>query len=90
MSEGWTGIAAFHALVAAHCEDSEQVVVGIETDNGLWVQALHAVGYRVYGINPLSASRYRDRHCVSGAKSDAGDAKILADLVRTDRHNHEQ
>ncbi|ABK74960.1 Transposase IS116/IS110/IS902 family protein [Mycolicibacterium smegmatis MC2 155] len=76
--------------MAAHCEDSEQVVVGIETDNGLWVQALHAVGYRVYGINPLSASRYRDRHCVSGAKSDAGDAKILADLVRTDRHNHRQ
>jgi hypothetical protein len=25
---------------------------------------------------------------VSGAKSDAGDAKVLADLVRTDRHNH--
>src|SRR6185436_2665746 len=31
---------------------------------------------------------YRDRHQVSGAKSDAGDAKLLADLVRTDRHNH--
>ena len=30
----------------------------------------------------------RDRHHVSGAKSDAGDAKLLADLVRTDRHNH--
>ena len=29
-----------------------------------------------------------DRHHVSGAKSDAGDAKLLADLVRTDRHNH--
>ena len=25
---------------------------------------------------------------VSGAKSDSGDAKMLADLVRTDRHNH--
>src|SRR5208283_3119380 len=29
-----------------------------------------------------------DRHHVSGAKSDASDAKLLADLVRTDRHNH--
>ena len=37
---------------------------------------------------PLAASRYRDRHTTSGAKSDAGDAKLLADLVRTDRHNH--
>jgi transposase len=36
----------------------------------------------------MAAARYRDRHHVSGAKSDAGDAKVLADLVRTDRHNH--
>jgi len=42
----------------------------------------------VYAINPLAAARYRDRHHVSGAKSDAGDAKLRADLVRTDRHNH--
>ena len=42
----------------------------------------------VYAINPFAASRYRDRHVVSGAKSDPGDAKVLADQVRTDRHNH--
>ena len=36
----------------------------------------------------MASSRYRDRHAVSGAKSDPGDAKVLADLVRTDRHNH--
>ncbi|MFV1963674.1 MAG: IS110 family transposase, partial [Acidimicrobiia bacterium] len=47
-----------------------------------------AAGYQVYAINPLAVSRYRDRHGVSGAKSDRGDAKVLADLVRTDRHNH--
>ena len=63
-------------------------MIGIETDRGLWVQALTAAGYQVYAINPLAAARYRDRHNVSGAKSDAGDAKVLADLVRTDRHNH--
>jgi transposase len=54
----------------------------------LWVTALVAAGYVVYAINPLAASRYRDRHNVAGAKSDSGDAKVLADLVRTDRHNH--
>jgi transposase len=42
----------------------------------------------VFAVNPLAAARYRDRHHVSGAKSDASDAKLLADLVRTDRHNH--
>ena len=65
-----------------------EVVVGIETDRGLWVGALVGAGYRVYAINPKAVSRYRDRHSLAGAKSDRGDAKVLADLVRTDRHNH--
>jgi transposase len=45
-------------------------------------------GYQVFAVNPMSTSRYRDRHSLSGAKSDPGDAKVLADMVRTDRHNH--
>jgi deoxycytidine triphosphate deaminase len=40
----------------------------------------------VYGINPLQVARYRERHGVSGAKSDAADAHTLADMVRTDAH----
>ena len=88
LPEGLTGIGGFHELVAAHVEEPEQVVIGIETDRGLWVGALSAAGYQVYAINPLAVAHYRDRHRVSGAKSDAGDAKLLADLVRTDRHNH--
>ena len=62
------------------------MVVGIETDRGPWVLALVAAGYTVYGVNPLLASRYRERHGVSGANSDAGDAHMLADMVRTDSH----
>ena len=73
---------------ASHAEEPEQAVIGIETDRGLWVGALTAAGYQVYAINPLAVAHYRDRHHVSGAKSDASDAKLLADLVRTDRHNH--
>jgi transposase len=88
ITEGVTGLADLHALVADHAEDPEEVVVGIETDRGLLVSALIASGFAVYAINPMAASRYRDRHHVSGAKSDPGDAKMLADLVRTDRHNH--
>jgi transposase len=88
LPEGLDGIRAFHELVAAHSHDPDEVIIGIETDRGLWVTALVAAGYQVYAINPLAASRYRDRHSVAGAKSDTGDAKMLADLVRTDRHNH--
>jgi len=88
LPEGLDGIAGFHQMVAAHVTDPAEVIIGIETERGLWVQALIAAGYQVYAINPLSVSRYRDRHNVAGAKSDAADAKVLADLVRTDRHNH--
>lgn len=65
-------------------------MIGVETDRGLWVEALVGAGYQVYAVNPKSVSRYRDRHTVSGAKSDRGDAKVLADMVRTDRHNLRQ
>jgi transposase len=86
--EGLEGVRRVHELLADHAEEPEQVAVGIETDRGLLVQALLAAGYQVYAVNPLAVSRYRDRHTTSRAKSDAGDAKLLADLVRTDRHNH--
>ena len=88
LPEGLEGIRLFHELAATHIDDPSEVIVGIETDRGLWVTALVAAGYQVYAINPFAASRYRDRHNVTGAKSDPGDAKMLADLVRTDRHNH--
>ena len=88
IAEGLEGVGQLHTLLAEHAAESNQVVIGIETDRGLLVGALLAAGYQVYAINPLAASRYRERHVTSGAKSDSGDAKVLADLVRTDRHNH--
>ncbi|MCQ4366001.1 IS110 family transposase [Mycobacterium gordonae] len=88
LPEGLAGIRALHELIATHAEQPQGVVIGTETDRGLWVEALVAAGYQVFAINPLAAARYRDRHHVSGAKSDTSDAKLLADLVRTDRHNH--
>jgi Transposase/Transposase IS116/IS110/IS902 family len=88
LPEGVDGIARFHELVGAHVEDAQEVLIGIETDRGLFVSALVATGYLVYAVNPMSTSRYRDRHSTSGAKSDAGDAEVLSDMVRTDRHHH--
>ena len=88
VAEGLAGLTALHELLAGLVADPAEVVIGTETDRGLFVGALVVAGYQVYAVNPLAANRYRDRHTVSGAKSDAGDAKVLADLVRTDRHNH--
>jgi transposase len=82
------GVAELHELVGAFTEEAEEVVFGIEIDRGLIVSALLGAGYAVYAVNPMASSRYRDRHATSGAKSDPGDAKMLAHLVRTDRHNH--
>ena len=88
LPEGLTGVGQLHAMIAAHAEEPNEVIVGIEKDHGLWVGALAASGYQVYAINPMAVARYRDRHRVSGAKSDGADAKLLADLVRTHRHDH--
>jgi hypothetical protein len=89
LPEGVAGMARLHELVGQHLgedADGAQVVVGIETDHGPWVAALVAAGYTVHAVNPLQASRYRERHGVSGAKSDSGDAHMLTDMVRTDAH----
>ncbi len=89
LPEGVAGIAQLHELIGAHLPEDgadAEVVIGIETDRGPWVTALIAAGYAVFPVNPLQASRYRERHGVSGAKSDGGDAHMLADMVRTDSH----
>ena len=89
LPEGAAGMSQLHALIGRFLpEDADEVevVIGIETDRGPWVAALVAAGYTVFPVNPLQASRYRERHGVSGAKSDQGDSHMLADMVRTDSH----
>ena len=91
LGEGVAGMARLHAMVAEQLGDHVdeglvEVKVGIETDRGPWVAALLAAGYMVFAVNPLQVSRYRERHRVSGAKSDKADAHTLADMVRTDSH----
>ena len=99
LPEGMAGMTRLHEMIAEHLDDADvdpesgmlaaqTVVVGIETDRGPWVAALVAAGYQVFAINPLSAARYRERHSTSGAKSDPGDAHVLAEIVRLDRAHH--
>ena len=95
LPEGVQGVSRLHGLIAEHAREAwaelesveacARVVVGIETDRGRWVQALIAAGYQVFAVNPMSVARYRERHSTSGAKSDAGDAHVLGEIVRLDR-----
>jgi hypothetical protein len=84
---GVEGFARFHGLAARPAQEPAGVVIGTGTDRGLFAAALVAAGYQVFAVNPMPASRYRDRHSVPGAKSDRGDVKVLADMVRTGRRN---
>jgi transposase len=98
LPEGLEGVTRLHALIAEQmptewadldpAQAASRVKVGIETDRGSWVGALVAAGYEVFPINPMSVARYRERHSTSGAKSDAADAHLLAEIVRLDRAHH--
>jgi transposase len=98
LPEGIEGVSRLHALISAAMPDqwaelepgeaAARVKIGIETERGPWVAALVAAGYEVFAINPMSTARYRERHSTSGAKSDPGDAHVLAEIVRLDREHH--
>jgi transposase len=89
VAESAAGFRQLLELLAEHAERSEQPIpVAIETAKGLLVVALRAAGYQLFPINPLAVSRYRDRYVVSRAKSDSGDALVLANILRTDPAAH--
>ena len=86
-----TGLTQLLNMLAEHGDSAaEPIPVAIETGRGLLVAALRATGRPVFAINPLSVSRYRDRHSVARRKSDPGDALVLAHLLRTDMRAHRQ
>ena len=88
LPDGIEGVTRLHEMVADTGAEPGEVVVATETDRGLFVEAMVAAGYQVVAVNPLSVARYRERHSTSGAKSDPGDAYLLAEIARLDRHNH--
>jgi transposase len=88
LAEGIDGVRRFHELVAGYAGEPAEVTIATETDRGLFVGSMVAAGYLVVAVNPMSTSRYRERHSTSGAKSDPGDARVLAELARLDGHNH--
>src|SRR4051812_34888363 len=98
LPEGIVGLSTLHELITEHLGEADvdpetgfvgqSVTIGIETDRGTWVSALAAAGYQVFALNPVQVARYRERHGSSGAKSDRGDAHVLAEIVRLDRAHY--
>jgi transposase len=60
--------------------------VAIERPSGLVVETLLAAGHPVVPIHPNVVKACRPRYRAAGAKSDPGDAYMLADILRTDGH----
>ena len=64
--------------------------VAIERPSGLIVDALVEAGHPVFPIHPNAVKATRPRYRSHGAKSDASDAYLLADLLCTDGHRFKQ
>lgn len=79
------GVRRIAAAIAEHVPRAGEVRVAIEMHDGALLAWLLQQGYTVFGINPKSAQRARDRYRPAGGKDDASDAFILADMLRTDR-----
>lgn len=82
------GLDQLVAEIQGFSTEIHNVFISAETSKHLFVQYLHALGYTVYSINPKSVDRARDRFSPAGAKDDARDAQVLADLIRTDQHQY--
>jgi transposase len=83
-----SGVAQFEETIRALGYSPAECLVAVETPHGLLVGYLLQMGYQVYAIPPLAVERYRDRHRISGAKSDPIDASVLSDILCVDRCYH--
>lgn len=76
------GLAALTARLRRHGAPP----VAIERPTGLLVDHLVKAGLVVVPIHPNAVKACRPRYCAVSAKSDPGDAYVLADMLRTDGH----
>jgi transposase len=89
ISDDAAGFTALITLLADAGDSADDPIpVASETPRGLLVAALRATGRKIYPINPKAVDRYRDRYTVARKKSDAGDALVLANILRTDLAAH--
>lgn len=75
------GLEALRKQILQNVSAPEEAPCFLETSQGLLVQFLLENGFPVYPLNPKVVD-YRRKP--SGAKSDAIDARLLADIGRSD------
>lgn len=79
------GIASLIARLARH-GDPADIQIGIERPNGRLVDLLLEAGHPVVPVSPNAIKTWREGEVVSGAKSDAGDAAVIAEYLRLRQH----
>jgi transposase len=79
------GIAALIRRLARH-GDPGDMPVAIERPNGRLVDLLLEAGHPVVPVKPNAIRAWRDGEVLSGAKSDAGDAAVIAEYLRLRQH----
>lgn len=80
------GFAQLLRTLARVTGDPVDVPVGIERPDGRLVDALLEAGHPVVPVSPNAIKTWRDGEVVSGAKNDAGDARVIADYLRLRAH----
>ena len=70
----------------ARCGEAARMPVAIERPNGRLVDLLLEAGYPVVPVSPNAIKAWRDGEVLSGAKSDAGDAAVIAEYLRLRQH----
>lgn len=78
------GLRELIACLRRFAPEPAQLPVAIERPSGLVVDALVEAGFAVFPIHPNVVKATRPRYRSHSAKSDASDAYLLADLLRTD------
>lgn len=79
------GLATLKVRIAQLEQDPSQVHVVIEATPMAFITELLEAGFTVYPVNPKTVERARDRFKTARTKDDRLDARVLADLARTDR-----
>ena len=62
------------------------IPVALERPDGRLVDALLEAGHPVVPVSPNAIKAWRDGEVISGAKSDAGDAEVIAEYLRMRQH----
>jgi transposase len=79
------GIAGLIRRLARYADPAD-VQIGIERPNGRLVDLLLEAGHPVVPVSPNAIKTWREGEVMSGAKSDAGDAAVIAEYLRLRQH----